>query len=61
MKLTWVQPLIGGFVFNEPAVFLPFDPNATVAPPPVTVPGAEGLMCSIKREIEWVQAGWPLA
>ena len=47
-----VQPLIGGFVYNEPAVFLAFDPNATIAPPPVNVPGSEGLMCSIKREIE---------
>ena len=45
-------PLIGGFMFNEPAVFLAFDPNATVAPPKVYIPGEEGLKCSIKQEID---------
>jgi cholinesterase len=45
-------PFIGGFMFNEPAVFLPFDPDATTAPTPVPVPGVEGLTCSIKQEVE---------
>ncbi|KAK5653192.1 hypothetical protein OQA88_9090 [Cercophora sp. LCS_1] len=47
-----LQPFIGGFMFNEAAVFLPFDPDATTAPTPVPVPGVEGLWCSIKHEVE---------
>jgi hypothetical protein len=28
-------PLIGGYNYNEPAVFLAFDPDSTTAPPRV--------------------------
>ncbi|KAK3995336.1 acetylcholinesterase [Cladorrhinum sp. PSN332] len=45
-------PYIGGFMYNEAAVFLPFDPDATTAPTPVPVPGVEGLWCSIKQEVD---------
>ncbi|KAM7191212.1 acetylcholinesterase [Naviculisporaceae sp. PSN 640] len=45
-------PLIGGFTYNEQALFLPFDPNMTTAPPAVPVPGGDGLACGIKREID---------
>ncbi|KAK4463919.1 Carboxylesterase [Cladorrhinum samala] len=45
-------PFIGGFMYNEPAVFLPFDPDATTAPAPIPIPGIEGLTCAIKQEVE---------
>ncbi|KAK4224257.1 acetylcholinesterase [Podospora fimiseda] len=45
-------PYIGGFMYNEGAVFLPFDPDATTAPTPVPVPGLEGLWCAIKQEVD---------
>ncbi|KAK4165554.1 acetylcholinesterase [Cladorrhinum sp. PSN259] len=45
-------PFIGGFMFNEGAVFLPFDPDATTAPTPIPIPGLEGLWCSIKSEVD---------
>jgi len=58
VTLTWnnkrhlIQPFIGGFMYNEPAVFLPFDPDATTAPAPIPIPGIEGLTCAIKQEVE---------
>lgn len=47
-------PLLAGFTYNEQALFLPFDEEMTVAPPPpaVPIPGADGLACGIKREID---------
>ncbi|KAK1760073.1 acetylcholinesterase [Echria macrotheca] len=45
-------PFIGGFMYNEGAVFLPFDPDATTAPTPVPIPGIEGLTCAIKQEVD---------
>ncbi|KAM7186424.1 acetylcholinesterase [Rhypophila sp. PSN 637] len=45
-------PLIGGFTYNEQALFLPFDESMTTAPPAVPVPGGDGLACGIKREID---------
>ncbi|KAH6649548.1 Alpha/Beta hydrolase protein [Chaetomium tenue] len=46
------EPLITGFTYNEAAAFLPFNINATTPPDGAGAPGAGGLACGSRREMD---------